>query len=61
MNTVAKFERLLNPDIREKLHSMITNLENDRRALRSFDTWPDTRRKGPIPSSVRTVAYNGGR
>lgn len=61
MNTVAKFERLLNPDIREKLHSMITNLENDRRALRSFDTWPDTRRKGPTPSSVRTVAYNGGR
>jgi hypothetical protein len=61
MNTVAKFERLLNPDIREKLHSMIANLENDRRALRSFDTWPDARRKGPTPSSVRTVAYNGGR
>jgi hypothetical protein len=57
MKRVAKFEGVLHPDLREKIHSMLNNLANDRRTLRSFDTLPEAQRRAPSSLSVRTVAY----
>ncbi|MEY4701166.1 MAG: hypothetical protein RL326_1353 [Pseudomonadota bacterium] len=61
MNRVAKVEGVLHPGLREKIHSMLNNLANDRRTIRSFDTLPEAQRRVPSPLSVRLVAYVGSK
>ena len=61
MTKLTKVEESNHPLLREKLHSMLMNLADDRRSLRSFDGLTDIQRREQIGLFTRSIKNKRGK